>query len=300
MLQGLRVGLQTVRGRPGTTPGATVASAPVELRRVPAGRRPAWSLVPVLGAMGDVLVINIPSHTVTSLSLSLAAAATLLLRHRAPEVALLVTLPAYCLGYLNLAPLIALYYIAARRGPALVGWAAAAVTAVLYGLVSPASGDLPLTVGLDNLDASSPLECCAVPVLAIVIGRSTRARQEQLEEARARRVLEERLHTQQALNAERSRLAREMHDTVSHKISLISLQAGALQVAPPESVNVHESAQQIQRLAARTVTELHDLLHVLRTGEDPGAESPSVPGFGGLGELVQDSGLSVRLDLPGA
>ncbi|MGE7386481.1 sensor histidine kinase [Streptomyces sp. NPDC004126] len=250
--------------------------------------------------MADALIINVPSQSVTSLALSLASATSLLLRYRAPEVALLVTLPAYCLGYLNLAPLIALYYVAARRGPVVVGWSAAAVTAFLYGLVSPASGNIPLTVGLENLDAASPLECCVGPVLAIVIGRSTRARHEQLREARARRVLEERLHTQQVLNAERSRLAREMHDTVSHKISLISLRAGALQVARPESVNVHDSARQIQRLAAQTVTELHGLLHMLRTAEGAGAGPPPAPGFASLGELVGDSGLAVRLDLPGA
>ncbi|MFK0223696.1 sensor histidine kinase [Streptomyces vinaceus] len=250
--------------------------------------------------MGDVLITNVSSQTVTSLVFSLACAASLLLRYRAPEVALLVTLPAYCFGYLNLAPLIALYYIATRREAVFVGWAAAAVTAFLYGLVSPASGGLPPTVSLDNLDSASPLECCVGPALAVVIGRSARARHEQLKEAQARHVLEERLHTQQALNAERTRLAREMHDTVSHKISLISLQAGALQVARPESVNVHDSAQRIQQLAAQTVTELHDLLRVLRTAEDTRAGPPSVPGFAGLGELVGHSCLSVHLDLPGS
>ncbi|MEV7547974.1 histidine kinase, partial [Streptomyces sp. NPDC089915] len=250
--------------------------------------------------MGDVLVINIPSQTVTSLTLSLASAASLLLRYRAPEVALLVTLPAYCFGYLNLAPLIALYYIAALRGPVLVGSAAAAVTAFLYGLVSPPSGNLPLTISLDSLDPSYPLECCALPALAVVIGRSTRSRHEQLKEVRARQALEERLHTQEALHAERARLAREMHDTVSHKISLISLQAGTLQVARPENVNVHDSAQRIQQLAAQTVTELHDMLHTLRNTGDTGAEPPPAPGFAGLGELVGDSGLPVRLDLPDA
>ncbi|MEV6584087.1 histidine kinase [Streptomyces sp. NPDC051582] len=249
--------------------------------------------------MCDSLLTDFTSDTASSVSLSVAATCSLFLRNTVPEVALLVTLSAYFLGCLNLTPLIALYYVAARRGPVVVGWAAAAVTAVVFGLAGSATGELSFAFSLDNLDASAPLECCTGPILAVVIGRSARSRWKQLKEAEARQELESRLLAEQVRVAERSSLAREMHDVVSHKVSLISLQAGALQVGQPDDKNVKDSAQLIHELAAQTVTELHHMLGVLRPAEDPAAAGHACgPGLAGLADLVRMSGGPVQLEMP--
>ncbi|MFJ7208027.1 histidine kinase [Streptomyces sp. NPDC098789] len=91
-----------------------------------------------------------------------------------------------------------------------------------------------------------------------------------------------------------------MHDVVSHKVSLISLQAGALQVDRSGTVDVGESARLIQELSAQTVTELHHMLGVLRAVGDHGADHPPGPGPGladiaDLAALVRAAGMPIRL-----
>ncbi|WND23780.1 sensor histidine kinase [Streptomyces violaceus] len=89
-----------------------------------------------------------------------------------------------------------------------------------------------------------------------------------------------------------------MHDVVAHKVSLISLQAGALQVGRPGDADVRTTARSIHELSAQTLTELRHLVGVLRTAG--GTDTQAVPraGLAGITDLVRDSGLPVDLDVP--
>jgi signal transduction histidine kinase len=66
---------------------------------------------------------------------------------------------------------------------------------------------------------------------------------------------------------ERTRIAHEVHDTLGHELSLIALQAGALEMNLPEE---HRAAAAALRMAASAATErLADLVFLLRDGDPP-------------------------------
>ncbi|MFE8988225.1 sensor histidine kinase [Streptomyces collinus] len=257
-------------------------------------RRIASGALLVLVALVDGLVVNglTPGRGTW---LALVAAGALLLRRRAPEAAVLAGLPGLYLGHIAFAPLIALYCVAVRRGHVLVGVAGAAAVAVAWFLPHPAAGLSSLV--LDRETALLALDCCGVAAGVVVLGRSVRSRQERLRAATERRAWENQVLTERVLATERNRLAREMHDVVAHKVSLISLQAGALQVGRPGDTDVRTTARTIHELSTQTLTELRHLVGVLRTAGDPDAQGAPGAGLAGLTDLVRDSGVTVDLDV---
>ncbi|MFF7813570.1 histidine kinase [Streptomyces sp. NPDC007945] len=214
----------------------------------------------ILASVEAVLVTGASSGH--ELLIALIAALALLLRWRAPEVALLAALPGLYLGSIAFAPLIALYCLAVRRRRwILSGMGAAAVTAAHF--VPHPLGDLP-AFRLDQESLLLVLDSCVLQGGAVVLGRSVRLRREQFREVTAGRRREDRLLAERVLATERARLAREMHDVVAHKVSLISLQAGALQVGEPHQADVRRSAGAIRELSVQTVAELQHMVGVLR------------------------------------
>ncbi|MEE1618080.1 sensor histidine kinase [Brachybacterium sp. J153] len=102
----------------------------------------------------------------------------------------------------------------------------------------------------------------------------------------------------QARRAERTRIAREMHDIVAHKISLVALQAGALEVNPSlDREQVQQSAALIRETATTALSELREVLGVLRgDGEEaPLAPQPTWEDVRRLVVTSQEAGISVDL-----
>ncbi|PRX62111.1 signal transduction histidine kinase [Nonomuraea fuscirosea] len=123
-------------------------------------------------------------------------------------------------------------------------------------------------------------------------------RERRLELAEAQRAeREHRLALREARRAERERLAREMHDVLAHRVSLLSVHAGALayrtsQAAagtgpPVDASEVGGAARVIQDNARLALDELRDVLAVLRDGE-PAATRPQ-PGLADLPRLVAEA-----------
>ena len=78
---------------------------------------------------------------------------------------------------------------------------------------------------------------------------------------------EQRLRVEQAREAERLRIAREMHDVLAHRVSLLSLHAGALEFHRDASAEeVAEAAAVIRASAHAALQELRDVIGVLREG----------------------------------
>jgi len=75
-----------------------------------------------------------------------------------------------------------------------------------------------------------------------------------------------------------------MHDVVSHQVSLIAMQAGALQMTTTDELS-RQTAMTIRALSTRTLDELRDLVGALRTATD-GADEPDLDT---LLDLVRDS-----------
>ncbi|MFR9673459.1 sensor histidine kinase [Streptomyces sp. TR02-1] len=75
-----------------------------------------------------------------------------------------------------------------------------------------------------------------------------------------------------ARNEERTRIAREMHDVVAHRVSLMVVHAAALQaVALKEPEKAAKNAALVGDMGRQALTELRTMLGVLRTGEGSGA-----------------------------
>lgn len=122
-----------------------------------------------------------------------------------------------------------------------------------------------------------------------------------LRERAERAEAERELRGEQARTAERARIAREMHDVLAHKVSLIALQAGALEVKPDRpAAEIEESAALIRSTARATLEDLRGVLGVLRTDKDGTAPLAPQPGLADLERLVEDSrqaGVQVDLHL---
>lgn len=174
------------------------------------------------------------------------------------------------------------------------------VSIVVFPLLYPISGSYGVNVVIGVL------------ITAVVIGWGlfVRARREQmlsLRERAARLEAEQRLRIEHARDAERRRIAREMHDVLAHRVSLLSLHAGALEFrpdAPPEEVA--EAAGVIRENAQAALEELRQVIGVLRAGSVDGAPEPPQPTLADVPALVDESraaGMHVtcRVDVdPGA
>ena len=151
-------------------------------------------------------------------------------------------------------------------------------------------------------DVGAIVTFIVIPWLA---GRVLRQRAAHLAEARshAERLELEREHeAERAAERERVRLARELHDVVSHSISVIAIQAQAVRRRlPAEQQREIDDLAGIESAAREAMAEMRRLFGVLReAGQDP-ALSPQ-PGLGELGALldrVRATGLQVDVETTG-
>ncbi|MFE9424658.1 sensor histidine kinase [Kitasatospora sp. NPDC006697] len=117
---------------------------------------------------------------------------------------------------------------------------------------------------------------------------------------RARRAeTEARLRAEQAQRAARAEIAREMHDVLAHRLSLLSVHAGALELRPDAPrEDVARAAGVIRASAHEALQDLREIIGVLRTGDGDEAGRPQ-PTLAALKELVAESceaGMAVELD----
>jgi signal transduction histidine kinase len=123
------------------------------------------------------------------------------------------------------------------------------------------------------------LRVLAGPLLALYFGARRRLVQALTE--RAERAERERLLlAEQARAEERARLAAEMHDAVTHRVSLMVLQAGALRVTAPDEVT-RQAAEELRAAGCQALDELRDLVGILRAAPE-GEEAPSTSDFTAL------------------
>jgi signal transduction histidine kinase len=108
------------------------------------------------------------------------------------------------------------------------------------------------------------------PAVVVAWGMFRRSRRQAQRERARRAEAEEQLRIEQIRYAERTRIAREMHDVLAHRISLLSLHAGALAFrpdAPPEQVA--RAAAVIRASAHQALEDLRAVIGVLREGPTP-------------------------------
>jgi signal transduction histidine kinase len=125
-------------------------------------------------------------------------------------------------------------------------------------------------------------------------------RQTQSERVR-RAEAEEQLRVEQIRHAERERIAREMHDVLAHRISLLSLHAGALEFHPDASPEeVARAAAVIRASAHQALEDLRSVIGLLRDRPDGEAPQPPQPTLAVLEDLLEESraaGMRLKVDV---
>ena len=111
---------------------------------------------------------------------------------------------------------------------------------------------------------------------------------------------EQALRVEQAQLNERGRIAREMHDVLGHRISLIAMHAGALAYRTDlTAAETHQTAELIQNTSREALSDLRQVLGVLREGGVGGPGERPQPTFGDLSALVLEAesvGMSIQYD----
>jgi signal transduction histidine kinase len=123
-------------------------------------------------------------------------------------------------------------------------------------------------------------------------GMFVRARRQlvlSLRDRAERAEAEQQLRITQARQVERTRIAREMHDVLAHRISLLSLHAGALEFRPDASPEeITRAAGVIRASAHQALDDLREVIGVLREEPDVAPERPQ-PTLADLPALVAES-----------
>lgn len=94
---------------------------------------------------------------------------------------------------------------------------------------------------------------------------------------------------------ERSRIARDMHDSLGHDLSLIALRAGALELDPDLDERRRAAATELRSTATAATERLNEIIGVLRDDSDPAPMEPVRESIAELVERTRASGLTVTL-----
>lgn len=242
-------------------------------------------------------------------TLMVAQVLPLLWRQQAPRVVAWTTSGVWIviqgLGYPDslavIAPFIAIYGLAAytpRRtaykhaavmGGILLAWTAVGVFAAdladITALVTVAFGViLPFALGfIEHARAENLAEL-----------ERTHARQEEAKAAAAR----------EAVNSERARIARELHDVVAHEMTVMTLQAeGARRLAANTDPRLTEALSTIAASGRSGLAEMQRMIAVLRETEEADSQgltpAPSIRDIPSLVRQVREAGMPVRLSMTG-
>ncbi|HEX3874049.1 MAG TPA: histidine kinase [Solirubrobacteraceae bacterium] len=215
---------------------------------------------------------------------------------------------------------LALPLLVRRRWPVVVFAVVAAIALVQWSTGDRAFGDAALLVALYAVAASQPLVITAIAAavleagIALAVGRwashavlnafialsalataagaiginarHRRALVASLHERAARLEHERDQHGRLSAAAERSRIAREMHDIVAHNLSvMIALADGATYAVHDDPHRAAAAMRTASRTGRQALTEMRRLLGVLRE-EPPGDSLAPQPGLIQIGDLV--------------
>jgi signal transduction histidine kinase len=141
-----------------------------------------------------------------------------------------------------------------------------------------------------------------VVVFPLLLGRlhaSRSIQMEQLADRAAEAEKDQALREEQARSNERAAIAREMHDIVAHRVALIVLHAGAMELAARDPQTT-KRAGLIRTLGKQAMSELRQMLGALRTEKAAAlAPQPTIADLQSLIGQARDAGLPAALQLTG-
>ncbi|MBF4574225.1 sensor histidine kinase [Herbiconiux sp. VKM Ac-1786] len=196
--------------------------------------------------------------------------------------------------------------VAGGAAPPYVALAFAIVGAVVRGArrwaIASVAGAWLLTIGLGLVVGvawqPAPVTAATLAlVLLVVVGESIRSRRARYDELR-RRAAERRLG---AAQAERVRIARELHDVLAHSLSQINVQAGVgLHLIDRDPEQGRAALANIKAASKTALDEVRSVLGVLRdeaAGAAPLVPEPGLAQLPALVDGVRDQGVAVALEL---
>jgi signal transduction histidine kinase len=141
----------------------------------------------------------------------------------------------------------------------------------------------------------------AASVMAAALGESVRSRRAIAAEAQERARQAERTREEEArsrVDAERLRIAREVHDTVAHAIAIINVQAGVtayLLDKRPE--RARDALETIEQTSAQALHEMRAVLGVLRDEDNGRVPHPGLGQVLELAAVAREAGLDINLEV---
>ncbi|QXJ25474.1 sensor histidine kinase [Actinomadura graeca] len=189
--------------------------------------------------------------------------------------------------------LVILYSLAAYAPSRRTAWGLAAIGfAVALAFPGPTASDQPLLA-----QVVFGVAFTAVPVLLGLYMGARKQLLASLQERAARLEREQHLLAERARGEERTRIAREMHDVVANRISVMVVHAGALRaIAVRDPARAAETAGVIGDMGRQALEELRHVIGVLRQGEE--ALPQEAVTLAHVRELVGQSGAAgLRVDL---
>jgi signal transduction histidine kinase len=173
-----------------------------------------------------------------------------------------------------------------RAAIALAAVLVAGWTVMLRGPGVPASEVVWITLPLTG-----------VFLLSLVAAR----RGEEVRQARERAERSE-AEARRAVDEERARITRELHDVLAHSVSVMTVQASAVRrLLRPEQEREREALLSVEETGRQALAEMRRLLGIMRPDAEPAARAPQ-PGLRTLPTLVEQvrqSGLPVELTIEG-
>ena len=224
---------------------------------------------------------------VADLVCGLLATGLLWLRRRWPvSVALIVVVFGCFSTFAVPATFIAVFTVAVHRRFAVTAAVAALLLATMpiYVAVHPDSNEPSwFTIVIGAL----------LTGIVVALGMFVRARRQlvlSLRERAYRAETEQQLRVEQARQHERARIAREMHDVLAHRISLLSMHAGALEFrphAPPDEIA--RAAGVVRASAHQALQDMREVIGVLRDDPKDGIPERPQPTLANLPSLLDES-----------
>ncbi|MFC9237893.1 sensor histidine kinase [Streptomyces decoyicus] len=287
-------------------------------RRTPLPARPLWwenrrgMVFDILVALGcalfPTLLVDVQGQYPLGLpapayfALAALAGLAVVVRRRWPTwlcVAVILAIPAeVCFPALVVCQYSLAKYGRSRRTLAAVSTMATAATGAYLLLTDQRE------LTFEDLASGIPLLglLMVVPVLAGLYARARRTVVENLREKAGRLEREQRLLASQTRMEERARIAREMHDVVAHRVSLMVIHSGALEVTPADRDHTTQ-ARLIGEIGRQALDELRQVLGVLRVDESeksaPRAPQPTLNDLSRLVDQSRAAGMRIELTTSG-
>ncbi|MFM9614429.1 sensor histidine kinase [Streptomyces niveiscabiei] len=193
------------------------------------------------------------------------------------------------------AGLIVMFTLIVHRPLKQAAWVCAASLAVMpvFYWLRPA----PNTHYLASLALTLVMSACVLGWGLFV--RSKRQLMLSLRDRAHRAETEAQLRAEQAQRLAREAIAREMHDVLAHRLTLLSVHAGALEFRPdaPQE-EIARAAGVIRESAHEALQDLREIIGVLRAGDpdDKGRPQPTLGGLDALAAESREAGMKVTLD----